>query len=73
MATPLRENHLNAKAQRGQDADQSPSGLLTLFYSGGARLLTSRLARTLAPPKVQIDPQQEISVSLFAFFVFFCG
>src|ERR1039457_2143749 len=26
-----------------------------LYHFGGARLLTSRLARTLAPPKIQID------------------
>ena len=35
-------------------------------HLGGARLLTSRLARTLAPPKSQTDPLRDSVIQLEA-------
>jgi hypothetical protein len=43
-------------ALRKMDAILNAGNSLVVGYFGGARLLTSRLARTLAPPKKQSSP-----------------
>jgi hypothetical protein len=46
---------LDAEDETGNEEDGDEKELRCCINFGGARLLTSRLARTLAPPKNQID------------------